>query len=179
MNTKPFALSNKHIVQLRGMLPRSKAEIDVPRLVARINKAAGRYVRVAARLGCKPYIEIWDRSLEDGRYAKKSMNEFARLSTKQMQVWSDRVDKMDRALYQLCTDLAECWLEITHGPLPQLPSARGKTAAAQRVAISQMHPFGLLLNGLGIRISSKTTAEIVKFGKLRAARPELKGIALK
>lgn len=179
MTTKPFALTTKRIALLQKMLPKTKSKIDVPKLVGCINKAGGRYTKVAAHLGCKAHSEVWDRSLEDDQYAKRAMNEFDRLTAKQVLVWFDRVEKMDRALYQLSTDLAESWLEIARQPISKLPAARGKSPAEQRATVSSGHPFGLLLNALGIQLSVKSIAEMVEYGRRRAARSELRGIALK
>lgn len=178
MTTKPFALSTKRIAQLRRMLPDAKSEINVPVLVGRINKAGCRYAKLEARLGCSSHSELWDRSLESDGYARRAMQEFDRLTAKEARVWLDRVEKMERALYQLSTDVAESWLEIAHNSLPKLLPARGKSAEEQRAAISSRHPVGLLLNALGVQLSAKSVVEIVEFGRVRAARTELKGRAL-
>jgi hypothetical protein len=107
------------------------------------------------------------------------MEEFDRLTVKQLRAWASREVKMDRALFQLATDVAESWLELTGKPMPKLRVTKREPSTVRRAAAIQRHPVGLLVNALGVYLSIKSVGEIVRFGQARAARTELKGVALK
>jgi hypothetical protein len=136
----------------------AKTFVRMERLAAGFNKRIG-------RLGFRPSIEDWDRSLGSRSFANALTRRIEKLSPGAYQERWVGVGIADRLLCDLSVGFARCWKSATGRGLPKLPPGVLKQAGTGYRpgldALAACHPLWLFLDAVGVSLSARTVNQLI------------------